>query len=225
MFTSKNFATLIVAVALPLTSASAALVLVDHPQGATRTTFYDSLTNVATGNRPLTGVTLNRFSLDVGDNDGQSFTLDAAITLDSIYLAYNDQQSAGTFDLILDVGNDGASTADLVFAVTVTNALQSGGNNSGPVHFLQFDLSSESIALAAGLHSFSVEGKVDNGEGAFLIAPMFTNSDSYTGGRQTSNAGRDFMFAVTTATPIPEPASLAMGLMGLTLIAGRRRSA
>lgn len=198
-------------------SADAAVVLTDHPEGADRYEFYDSLTNVATGNRPIAG-TLNRFSLDVGDNDGQTFTLASAITLDSIYLAYNDQQSTGSFDLIIDEGNDGL--ADHTFTVTVSNALQSGGGNNGPVHFLQFGLASENIALGAGIHSFSVEGEVDNGEGAFLIAPMFTNSDSYAGGQQASSAGRDFLFAVTA---VPEPASGAMALIGLGAMALRRR--
>jgi hypothetical protein len=185
-------------------SADAEMVLTDHPQGETRTTFYDSLVGLATGNRPPETTVMNRFSLDAGDRDGQSFTLDSVNILDSIYLAYNDQQSTGSFDLEIDVGNDGS--ADHTFSVTVTNALQSGGGNSGPVHFLQFGLASESIELDAGTHSFSVVGQIDNGEGDFLIAPMWAGNE-YDGGQMLSNSGRDLLFAVTAA---PETSSVSL---------------
>lgn len=204
--------------ALTAASANAALVVTDHPQGTNPDTFYNTLTNVVAGNAPTTTGS-NRFSLDAGDVDGQSFTLLSSITLDSVYMAYNDQQSTGSFNFRIDIGND--SSIDHTFAVPVTNALQSGGANNGPHHMLQFDVSSENIALGAGTHSFSVEGVTDNGEGAYLIAPIFKGTDSYSGGQLLSNAGRDMFFAVT-AVPIPEPASLAMCLFGLTVLAARR---
>jgi hypothetical protein len=215
---TKKLLTAAAATVITVGSADAALVLTDHPEGATQTTFYDSLTNLATGNSPPATGGANRFSLDAGDREGQSFTLASAITLDSIYLAYNDQQSTGSFDLEIDVDNNG--TADHTFSVTVTNALQSGGNNTGPFHFLQFGLASENIALAAGTHSFSVVGDVDNGEGDFLIAPLFQSGNPYAGGQMLSNSDRDLVFVVTA---IPEPSSAFLGgLIGLALLRRRR---
>lgn len=203
-------------------SAHAALVLTDHPEGADRFEFYDSLDildNLATGNRPITG-TLNRFGLRTTNSDGQSFTLGATIILDSIYLAYNDQRSTGTFNLTIDVGNTG--TANHTFLFSVTNDLQSGGNNGGPVHFLQFDVSSEDISLGAGVHSFSVAGVSKDDGTDFLFAPIFTNSDTYAGGQQLSSAGRDFIFAVTA---VPEPSTgLLVAFAGSALFLRRRRA-
>lgn len=216
---TKTLLTALTAASLFTGSAQAASILTDHPQGAAPDTFFNSLTNVVAGNAPTT-IGSNRFSLDVGDVDGQSFTLGSSITLDSIYMAYNDQQSTGTFDLHIDIGDDG--TNDHTFAMTVTNALQSGGGNGGPHHMLQFDVSSENIALGAGMHNFSVEGVTDNGEGAFLIAPIFSSNDDYSGGQLLSNSGRDMFFAVTA---VPEPSSLAMATMAMggLLVARRRR--
>lgn len=198
-------------------SAHAALVVTDHPQGTNPDTFYNSLTNVEAGHAPST-TSSNRFSLDVGDVEGQSFTLGSSITLDSIYMAYNDQQSTGTFNLYIDIGND--SSNDHTFSVTVLNSWQSGGGNSGPHHMLQFNLSSENITLGAGQHSFSVEGITDNAEGSFLIAPLFQTVDNYAGGQLLSNSGRDMFFAVTS---VPEPSSFALiSLASLALLARRR---
>lgn len=197
-------------------SANAALVFTDHPQGPTATTFYDSLTEVVAGNAPPGN---NRFSLDAGDIDGQSFTLASPIILDSIYLAYNDQQGTGSFNLLIDEGNDGSTDHTYSIALTTIGDLQTGGNNGGPFHFMQFDVSSDSIALAAGVHSFSVEGVVDNGEGAFLFAPTF-GGDDYAGGQLLSNATRDLQFAVTA---IPEPSAAILGSLGLLALLRRRR--
>ncbi len=216
---TKKLLTATIATAITAASADAALVLTDHPQGATQTTFYDSLTNLATGNSPPATGGANRFGLRENTREGQSFTLASAITLDSIYLAYNDQRHTGSFDLEIDVGNNG--TADHTFSVTVSNALQSGGNNSGPFHFLQFGLASENIVLAAGTHSFSVVGDVvnDGGTNDFVLAPLW-RGNTYAGGQMLSNSSRDLVFAVTA---IPEPSSALLGgLAGLVLLRRRR---
>lgn len=199
--------------------SSPGLVVTDHPQGVgdANDVFFNSLNDVVAGN-PAGN---NRFSLDAGDIDGQSFTLDSAIVLDSIYVGYNDQQSTGSFNLRIDLGND--ATIDHTFTVNLGTVgdLQTGGGNSGPFHYVQFDLSAESIALGAGAHSFSLEGVTDNGEGSFLFAPLFAG-DEYAGGQLLSNSGRDLTFAVTA---VPEPGSLAMLGLGGLLIACRRRNA
>ena len=206
---------------LATSSANAALVFTDHPQGATATTFYNSLTNVIAGNDPPGD---NRFSLDAGDTDGQSITVVSATTLDSIYLGYNDQQSTGTFNLHIDLGNNGSNDHTFLITLSTLSDLQAGGGNGGPYHFMQFDVSSENIALAAGVHSFKVQGVTDNGEGAFLFAPNFSSqSTAYEGGQMLSSSGRDLVFAVTE---VPEPCSLALlGLGGLCLLRRRRREA
>jgi hypothetical protein len=213
-----------------ITVSNPNLVVTDHAQTGGDTDFYDSLTNVATGNTPIqTGS--NRVSLDVNDVAGQSFTLGSAITLDSIYMAYNDQQSTGTFDLRIDIGNTG--TFDHAYTVTLntTSDLQTGGGNNGPFHFIQFDLSAENISLASGTHSFSLLGVTDNAEGGFLIAPNFAN-DNYAGGSQitgtTGGTGsldpaRDSFFAVTSV--VPEPSTGLLLLLGsAALLILRRRS-
>ena len=197
-------------------SANAALVFTDHPQGPTATTFYDGLTDVVAGNPPPGN---NRFSLDAGDIDGQSFTVASPFTLDSIYLGYNDQQSTGSFNLLIDEGNDGSIEHSYLVELTTIGDLQTGGGNGGPFHFVQFDVSSDNIALAAGVHSFSVEGVTDNGEGGFLFAPTF-GGDDYDGGQMLSNSGRDLQFAVTG---IPEPSAAILGSLGLLALLRRRR--
>ena len=196
----------------------AAVIFTDHPQGATAGTFYDSLTNVIAGNSPPSD---NRFSLDAGDNDGQSFTVASATTLDSIYLGYNDQQGTGTFNFHIDLGNDGSNDHTYLITLNTIGDLQTGGGNGGPFHFMQFDVSSENIALSAGVHSFSIEGVTDNGEGAYLFAPNFSNTGAYAGGQMLSNSGRDLVFAVTS---IPEVSSvLLLGIGGVGLLMRRRR--
>jgi hypothetical protein len=211
-----------------ITVSSTDLVITDHVQGATITTFYDSLTNVATGNTPIqTGS--NRISLDANDVSGQSFTLASAITLDSIYVGYNDQQSTGSFDLRIDAGNDG--TFDHTYTVTLgtTSDLQTGGNNNGPFHFIQFDLSAANIALGAGTHSYSLFGVTDNGEGSFLIATTHANNNYAAGdlisGSTGSNSGAasaitDQFFAITA---VPEPSTALLGGLGLLTLLRRRR--
>lgn len=209
-----------------ITTSSTDLVITDHAQTGGDTDFYDSLT-VATGNTP-TQTGSNRISLDVNDVSGQSFTLASAITLDSIYMAYNDQQSTGTFDLRIDVGNTGTFNHTYTITLGTTSDLQTGGGNNGPFHFIQFDVSAAEIALGAGVHSFSVLGVTDNAEGGFLFAPIFANND-YAGGSQivgssggtgSTDTARDQFFAITA---VPEPGSLALlGLGGLCLLRRRR---
>lgn len=200
--------------------SSPGLVVTDHPQApaSANDAFFNSLTDVVAGNPSGN----NRYSLDAGDIEGQSFTLDSALVLDSIYVGYNDQQSTGSFNLRINVGND--ATIDHTFTVTLgaIGDLQTGGGNSGPFHYVQFDVSSENIALGAGVHSFSLEGVTDNGEGSFLFAPLISGSDSYVGGQLLSNSGRDSTFAVTA---VPEPGSLALLGLGGLLIARRRHNA
>ncbi len=202
------------------------LVITDHAQTGGDADFYNSLTNVAAGNPPVqTGS--NRFSLDANDVSGQSFTLASAITLDSIYFSYNDQQSSGVFDLRIDVGNNGSF--DHTYTVTLESVgdLQTGGGNNGPFHFIQFDLSAAGIALGAGVHSFSLYGVTDNGPGGYLIATTFANNN-YAGGDQivgtsgpnsgAADVNRDAFFAVTA---VPEPGSLALLGVGGALLAIR----
>lgn len=107
---------------------------------------------------------------------------------------------------------------------------QTGGGNNGPFHFIQFDLSAESIALGAGVHSFSLLGVTDNGEGGFLIATNFAGDD-YAGGSQIAGTSggtgsldttRDSFFAVTA---IPEPSTGLLALLGSSALLLRRRRA
>jgi hypothetical protein len=208
-------------------SVDAALVVTSHTQGTNPDTFYNSLINLETGLAPSdTGS--NRTSLDAppsqSDSLGQSFTLTSSITLDSIYFAYNDQQNTGTFDFRIDIGNTG--TNDHTYTVSVPNSWESGGNNGGDHHMLQFDVSSENITLAAGQHAFSVLGTLDNEDngGAFLFAPFITQNDEYAGGGtigSLGNGSNDMFFAVTS---VPEPSSslLVASAMGLALLRRRR---
>lgn len=206
-------------------TGNAALIFTDHPQGATASAFYDSLT-VETGS----GTSFNnRAGLDTGEVFSQSFTLNSPITLGSIYLGYNDQRKAGDFTFAIDVGNNGSNDHTYGgIAVTGSN-LQTGGSNSGPLHFMQFDVSSENIALAAGQHSFSVIGGNEIGtENTFLWAVIAHGSDIYPGGTTGGNLGSlpDVIFAVTAASPVPEPGALVLlgvGAVGIVCFLLQRR--
>lgn len=210
-----------------ITVSNPDLIVTDRPQGATITTFYDSLTNVVAGNPPIQ-TSSNRFSLDANDVSGQSFTLPTAITLGSIYMGYNDQQSTGTFDLRIDAGNNGSFDHTYTVTLGTVGDLQTGGANNGPFHFIQFDLSSAGIELAAGVHSFSLFGVTDNGEGGYLLGTTHAGNN-YAGGAQitgtsgsTSGAttGNDNFFAVTA---VPEPSAALLGGLGMLALLRRRR--
>jgi len=132
---TKTLLTALTAAGLFAGSAQAALIVTSHTQGTNPDTFYNNLTNLETGFAP-TDTGSNRTSLDAppstADSLGQSFTLGSSITLDSIYFAYNDQQSTGTFDFRLDIGNDGSN--EHTFSVDVLNSWESGGGNAGDHH-------------------------------------------------------------------------------------------
>ncbi len=183
--------------ALATCVACAAVTVTDHPSP------FDpqNLPNVTTGNAPV-GSPFGRFSLDYGDSQSQSFTLDSTVQLDSLYLGYNDQGVPGEITLSIDAGNDGSY--DYVFTNIVLSGLQTDGGDSGPVHYLQFDLSSENIELEAGQHKYYFEATLENGAQAngtdFIIAPIRNTTDTYAGGESSilyNNGPTDATFAIT----------------------------
>jgi len=222
----KRYATFLFLATLMIGSAHAAIVtsdtdlsVTDHREGATITTFYDSLTNVVAGSAPTSSGT-NRVGLDVSDVSGQSITLASAITLDSIYMGYNDQQSSGTFDLRVDAGYDGSFDHTYRVTLETVGDLQTGGGNGGPFHFIQFDLSAANITLGAGAHSFTLVGITDEGEGGFLFGTTH-GGDGYAGGDRlfasngsagNAQSGSDQFFAVSA---VPEPSAALLVLSSL----------
>ncbi len=202
-------------------SVSKAVIVTDHPSP------FDaqSVANVVTGNAPLGGTGLmDRISLDYGDTVWQSFTLPSAITIDSLYIGYNDQRVIGTITLAIDAGNDG--TNDYTFTNIALAGLQPGGGNDGPVHYLQFDVSTENITLAAGQHRYVLIGTSENGQPVngtgFIMAPIRNKTNTYAGGQSGTNAANDEVFAITSkesgavpaAAVIAAPANGARGLEG-----------
>ncbi len=191
-----------------VTIADAAVIVTDHPSP------FDaqSVANVVTGNAPLGGTGLmDRISLDYGDTVWQSFTLPSAITIDSLYIGYNDQRVIGTITLAIDAGNDG--TNDYTFTNIALAGLQPGGGNDGPVHYLQFDVSTENITLAAGQHRYVLIGTSENGQPVngtgFIMAPIRNKTNTYAGGQSGTNAANDEVFAITElalAANTPNPA-------------------
>ena len=184
---------------LAAVSVNAAVLVSDHPSP------FDVLTapDFATGNAP-SGST-GRFGFDVGETYGQSFTLDSAITLDSIYAGYSGYNDSSTVTLTIDAGNNG--TVDYTFAGLVVPGTVHAGGNDGPFSHTQFDLSAEGIVLPPGQHAWSLEMTAEDGD-SWAYAPSRNTGDTYAGGTATGvTSSGDNLFAVTGAIDTSIPAT------------------
>lgn len=183
--------------------ASGAVVITDHPDP------YDisTVTNLATANVPVLSASssYSRFGLDAGEDDWQTFTIGAPIHVKSLYYAYNDYRASAVITLSFDLGNDGSD--DYTFTGLVLTNLAAGGNNAGPVNYLQFDLSDEDVSLPAGMHRFKVACTAEEvGSASFTIAPIRNSMDTYAGGASKYFEGttpNDAIFAITSVEAIP----------------------
>lgn len=205
-------------------SVNAGVVVVDYQTTGVDDEIFNGLTNMATGNGPApaaSGDKYQRFSLDAGDAIVQQFTTTEEITLDSLYIGYNDQQVTGTVRMALDLNGDTiGGPYDYDESDIALSGLQAGGDNNGPVHYLQFDLSSESIVIPAGQHRYIIWGLTEDGGDGFIIAPIRNFGDTYAGGVSNMPDGDDLIFAITA---VPEPATmLLLGLGSLSLLRRKR---
>ena len=170
------------------------------------------------------GVTNQRFGWDSGEGFTQSFTVPEAGFIGSIYLGYNAFNDGET--ITLDLSVNGNLVESGIFLNGDDFSGDSGtDSNTGPFYWMEFDLSSEAVPVTAGLNSFSFLATADTGA-SWALAPRYAkDSDPYAGGVFSGLAGvsggnDDLAFAVTV---IPEPASMAVGLIGLGGLALRRR--
>lgn len=192
-------------------------VVVTNHDGSGGTFDVTTVSNLAAVNTP--SGTTNRFGFDATEHFGQSFTLESPITLHSIYIGYTGYKTGSTLKLYIDKGADAASLAEceISFAgVVFDSGVVHAGANGGPWSYVQFDLSSEAIALGSGLHAYHLEMTSEaSGSSSWPFAPSRNQSNTYAGGSATFNnvsmaLTDDSHFAIAA---IPEPASLI--LMGL----------
>jgi len=169
----------------------------------------------------FTGTTNQRFGWDI-EMPTQSFTVASNATINSIFLGYNAFENGDTLTLnlyvngnlveggiVLDGNNFSGTTAD---------------NNAGPFYWMEFDLSTLSVPVTAGVNDFTMEPTANTGN-SWALAPRYnSNSSSYPGGEMTGLATTgDLAFAVTT-TPVPEPSVALLGGLGILGLLRRRRS-
>lgn len=170
-----------------------------------------------------TGVTTNRFGWDAGEGLTQSFTVPNAGFIDAIYIAYNGFDDGETLTLDLSVNGSLVQSGILLDGNNFSGDAGSDGNSS-PKYWMQFDLSAESVPVAAGSNNFTMTATADTGT-SWAFAPMYSlNSDVYAGGSLSGSlfpgGNDDLGFAVTV---VPESASAVLAaLAGLTLLRRRR---
>lgn len=215
--------------ALSMTVVQGAVTVTDYPDP------FDihSVSNIATVNGPVAEPSVgvgdySRFGLDAGENDWQTFTVPTAIQVQSLYYGYNDYRAGGEITLSIDAGNDGSD--DYAFTGIILTNLTAGGDNDGPVNYLQFDLSGESVTLAAGMHKFTVACTSEETNSiSFIIAPIRNSTNTYAGGTSKYSDGdpavpNDAIFAITSVDAIPlffgstVPADGAIGVEALPVI-------
>ena len=204
------------AATLGLAGTAAANVVVTD-LGATAPTGYETGHLVAN---------TNAFGFRLANTHGQTFQVATQITLGKIYIGYQGgltgAATATEVTLTVDAGNDGGA-ADLTESFilgTGGTAITQGG--AAVVHWLELDVSSSSLLLAAGTtHSFLLTAdSVTGAANTWYLAPSYTFSNDYTDGevlgKLTEGPNRDANFAVSAgaAVDIDIASSLALTLDG-----------
>ena len=199
-------------------TASAAISIIDN--GTTAPTGFETGHLVAN---------TNAFGFRSANTHGQTFQIATEITLETIHIGYQALTGAATateVTLTVDAGNDGTNLTESFILGTGGTAITQGG--AAVVHWLELDVSSSSLMLAAGTtHSFLLTAdSVTGAANTWYLAPSFTDSNLYTDGavlgKLTEAPNRDANFAIS-GSPIPEPASLSLlGLGALALLRRRR---
>lgn len=196
-------------------SANAAVVVTDN--GLTAPT-------LGTNDTGYTGTTNERFGWDT-ETFTQSFTVTDAGTIGSIYLGYNGFDDGDTITVTLNV-NGSEVVSGLVLDGNNFSGDASSDGNDGPNYWMQFDLSSENVAVDAGLNNFEFVATANTGT-SWALAPRYRKDNPYNDGALSGISTGDFTdpdlaFAVTV---VPEPGSLGLLGLGVLAVARRRRSA
>ena len=162
---------------------------------------------------------------DVKDNrdQGQSFTITQTGTLDSVAFNFHAFSSSGTANFTWNFfkvvsATDSTMVGSVIDSLTVTASdLTNLGFSDDDKGTLVFDVVDTSVT-ADDVYAI----QLDTDSGTDHIVKWRRDNSGYTGGEAFGNESvADDYYAAAYA--VPEPASLAMGLFGLALIAGRRR--
>ncbi|MCU0796071.1 MAG: PEP-CTERM sorting domain-containing protein [Akkermansiaceae bacterium] len=214
-------------------SAAQAAITVTNNGTVTPTGFVTGNTSLDP-HATLTGLP-EVFGFRNANTHGQSFTVAAPLTLGSIFIGYGTLTGAATamtISLTVDAGNNGSNEITETFSLTTSSITQESSPYSG-IHWLELDVSSSALTLAAGTHSFRLTAtSVTGATNTWLLAPSYTGSTgfvgNYTGGNMTGTGisasfpTRDANFAITA---VPEPGSLLLlGLGALPILRRRHRA-